>query len=65
MTPIEILILIAVIYSVIGGLCFLFSAFADCDWREMLFAYFCWPVIAYYGLRMLIERLRADIGGGY
>lgn len=56
----ETIILILTVYTIIGAMSTLCAALADSHWKMLLFSFFCWPVIAYYGLLMLVERMKID-----
>jgi hypothetical protein len=56
MSAVEIIFLVAFVYLFIGALCAAFAAATQDGVRLMLFAFVCWPVIAYYGLLLLLGR---------
>jgi hypothetical protein len=58
MSPYEIIVLCSAIYAIIGAASAFGAALAQSHWKTVAFAFFCWPAVAYYGLRLSIERIR-------
>lgn len=54
----EIIILCLMVYGFIGVLALFCAALAGDHPRVILASFLFWPLFAYYGLRMLVERAR-------
>ncbi len=58
MTIYELIVLVLTLYAFLGGLCTLGAMLSRASWRLAAFCFFCWPVIAWHGLKLLIARTR-------
>ena len=60
MTLHEILVLAGIISASLGSLCALYAAAIGSSRVMILYAFMCWPLVAYYGLVLLMKRMRGN-----